>query len=174
MNYAISNANIADATALYKLESDCFSAIDIFSKRQFLRLLKSPTCKILVIRGADGSILAEIIGLLRHFSIPSGRIYKLAVHPTIRGNGLGRKLIAAMESEFEKAGMCRVVAEVRVSNTPSAALFRACGYQVVGMLPNYYADGEDGIKFSKILAQSNDNTAIFNKISDTEITTPFP
>jgi ribosomal-protein-alanine N-acetyltransferase len=145
-------ARPGDAAALRQLELDCFTAVDVFSVRQFRRLLASPTCRILVVRGAGGTLVAEIVGLLRHFSIPSGRIYKVAVHPSAQGQGLGRRLIAAMEAEFRRAGMVAAVAEVRVSNTGSRALFEACGYQAGERLPRYYADGEDGVKYRKVLA----------------------
>lgn len=96
-------------------------------------------------------ILAEIIGLLRHFTIPSGRIYKVAVHPSAQGQGLGSRLIEAMEAEFLAAGMVKSFAEIRQGNCHSWALFQKHGYVPLRKLPRYYADGEDGVKFGKSL-----------------------
>jgi len=150
-NHEISLARQGDDKYLHRLEEDCFSPVDIFRPAQFRYLLGSPSCRILVIREDGGRVLAELVGLFRHFSIPSGRIYKIAVHPSLRGQGWGGRLIEAMEVEFIKAGMVKAFAEIRESNKKSWAMFEKNGYFVIRKLPGYYVDGEVGVKFRKIL-----------------------
>jgi ribosomal protein S18 acetylase RimI-like enzyme len=147
-------ASPADAAALHAFEKRCFpNPVDVFSVPRLAYLLRSPTAKTLVIRASTGRdrLVGAVIGLLRHFRVPSGRIYKIGIDPRQQSKGYATALLAAMETCFRKAGMRKVCAEVRVSNQASQALFAKNGYSKTSILPRYYDDGEDGVKFWKSL-----------------------
>lgn len=154
ISHRIVAARKADGPALRRLEEACFAAEDVFKPRQVRYLLGSPTCRVLVVRDPEKGILAEVVALLRHSSIPSGRIYKIAVHPSAQGRGLARRLLAAAERLFRRQGMRLSVAEVRTGNAGSRALFEHCGYVAGETLPAYYPNGEDGLKYRKPLVGS--------------------
>ena len=137
-----------DWKGFWELDKRCFPAVDVFKPRQIRYILNSKTCKSFVIRSGN-QIIASIIGLIRGFRIPSGRIYKVAVDQRLRGQGCASKLIRRMEGEFRKCGLRKSCAEVRMSNHASRNLFIKNGYRPVQTLPRYYADGEDGLKFWK-------------------------
>ncbi len=142
----------SDGPAIIALERELFLSVDVFKPAQIGRLLRSPTCRCLVVRDADGTIRAEIVGLLRRFrGAPSGRIYKIAVHRNLQGTGAAGLLLAAMEDIFRREGMQAVCAEARVGNTASIRFFEKHGYRVTKPLPRYYPDGEDGSKLWKTL-----------------------
>lgn len=151
--HAVREAEPRDAEAINELERRCYPPEDVFSPKRIRFLLKSRTCLALVIRGPHREILANVIGLLRHFpKIPSGRVYKITIDPSLRGLGLATRLIKTMEGRFKRAGMMRVCAEVRESNRPSRKLFEGCGYVATNSLQRYYPDGENGTKYWKTLA----------------------
>ena len=143
----IVEASTKDLDALHRFEQLCFThPVDVFNRRQLRRLITSATSITLVVKeGPD--VIAEVIGLLRHFTIPSGRVYKIAVHPKLRGEGMGSRLIKAIERRFRQAGMVRSCAEVRVSNMASRNMFEKNGYEFTCILKPYYLDGEDGTKY---------------------------
>ncbi|HOY65542.1 MAG TPA: GNAT family N-acetyltransferase [Candidatus Ozemobacteraceae bacterium] len=145
-------ARKTDGPAIITLERELFSSVDVFKPAQLSRLLRVPSCRVLVMRSADGELVAEVVGLMRRFrGRSSGRIYKIAVHRSLWGIGAAGRLLEAMESVFRREGMQAVCAEARVGNTASRHFFEKHGYRMTNALPRYYADGEDGCKFWKNL-----------------------
>lgn len=60
---------------------------------------------------------------------PLVNIHDIAVSPAARGQGVGRKLLAAVEADARELGCCRVTLEVRSDNTRAAGLYRSVGFQ---------------------------------------------
>ena len=150
MNEKIVPAKPGDGKAIIALERRCFPAEDVFNFIQIKRLLRSQSCEIFVIRN-NGNIVASIIGLFRNFRIPSGRIYKIAVDDSMRGKGIGSRLLSWMEKRCLKKKIHKCCAETRLSNHASRKLFEKNGYQAKKVLPRYYPNGEDGVKLWKNL-----------------------
>ena len=145
-------ATIADVEDLNEFEKKCFPhEADHFPRRNLRHLIVSPTSKTLLLRNKKGEIIAEVIGLLRHFKIPSGRVYKIGVHPSLQKQGVGSALIIAIESWFIKKGMKRTCAEIRKSNKASRAMFERNGYEFQKEISGYYVGGEAAIKYWKTL-----------------------
>ena len=55
-------------------------------------------------------------------------IHDLAVLPRWRGQGIGRRLLRAVEAAARARGYCKVTLEVRADNGPAMALYRRFGY----------------------------------------------
>jgi ribosomal protein S18 acetylase RimI-like enzyme len=141
-----------DVNDLFAFEKICFEhAADQFPKRNLLHLIESPTSKTVILRDEDGKIFATATGLVRHFKIPSGRIYKIGVLPGMKKRGIGTFLIKTMEDWFKEVGMKKVCAEVRESNTPSRRMFEKNGYCETKTIIWYYAGGENAVKYWKSL-----------------------
>lgn len=73
-------------------------------------------------------------------------VLNVATSPEARRRGVGRALME-QASEHGRRRACRLVTlEVRRSNLPAQALYRAMGFRQVGVRPRYYAEeGEDAI-----------------------------
>lgn len=54
-------------------------------------------------------------------------VHDLAVLPAWRGQGIGRRLLRAVEDEASSRGYCKVTLEVRADN-PAQGLYRRLGY----------------------------------------------
>ena len=63
-------------------------------------------------------------------------VAKLMVHPDARREGLGRALMAAIEAVARREERSLLVLDTR-DGDPSNALYRALGYQEVGLIPGY-------------------------------------
>lgn len=50
-----------------------------------------------------------------------------------RREGVGRTLLEALSARAEEAGRYKLIGKIFTSNEPSVALFRACGYEEVGV-----------------------------------------
>ncbi|MBC7251936.1 MAG: ribosomal protein S18-alanine N-acetyltransferase [Anaerolineae bacterium] len=78
--------------------------------------------------------------------IDEAHIGTLAVHPHWRRRGLGSLLLAALLDKAVEKGAIVATLEVRVSNIAAQNLYRAFGFEQVGLRPGYYQDnGEDAL-----------------------------
>jgi N6-L-threonylcarbamoyladenine synthase len=70
----------------------------------------------------------------------------LAVEESSRSRGIGRALLWALAREAVRLGTARLALEVRPSNAEALALYRSCGFDVVGRRIGYYPEtGEDAL-----------------------------
>jgi [ribosomal protein S18]-alanine N-acetyltransferase len=71
-------------------------------------------------------------------------LMNIAVDPSARRRGLGRRLLDAM---LERAGPdASYTLEVRTSNAPAISLYESFGFRAAGTRPRYYQDtGEDAL-----------------------------
>jgi len=60
---------------------------------------------------------------------PLLNIHDIAVSPAARGQGIGRKLLAAVEAEARALGCCKVTLEVRSDNVRAMGLYQSVGFK---------------------------------------------
>ncbi|MBI1362292.1 MAG: GNAT family N-acetyltransferase [Alphaproteobacteria bacterium] len=58
-----------------------------------------------------------------------GLVCGVAVHPSARGNGLARLLLAKLDEEMRAAGLTHAFLEVVSSNAAAVGLYQSLGYQ---------------------------------------------
>jgi [ribosomal protein S18]-alanine N-acetyltransferase len=68
-----------------------------------------------------------------------GRILTLDILPEARRFGLGSTLMLACEERLRSGGCSAVYLETAVNNDAALRLYRKLGYEVVSILPEYYA-----------------------------------
>ena len=73
-------------------------------------------------------IAACFIGFSTFAARPLLNLHDLAVIPAYRGQGVGRRLLAAVEEVARKRGCCKVTLEVLEANHPARKLYEAMGY----------------------------------------------
>lgn len=146
------SAKPSDLDGLIEFEKVCFSNLpDRFSRKNLRHLMTSKTCKTILIKNKSQEIVGEVIGLLRHFKIPSGRVYKIATHPKLRTKGVGSELLRRIEQWFIKQEMIKSCAEVRITNKASRGMFEKNHYKHTNTIAKYYEGGEDMTKYWKKL-----------------------
>src|SRR5690554_7897018 len=89
-----------DLDALVQLEQRCFSE-DRISRRRFKRFLDMPRDRLIVAQ--KESELVRYCLVLMNAATRLGRIYAIAVRPSVRGRGLGEKLVREPEEEAVEA-----------------------------------------------------------------------
>lgn len=60
---------------------------------------------------------------------PLLNVHDLVVHPAYRNRGVGRALLAAVESAARERQCCRVTLEVRADNAAAQHLYRSVGFR---------------------------------------------
>jgi GNAT superfamily N-acetyltransferase len=80
-------------------------------------------------------------------------LYWIAVHDSLRGRGLGRKLLEAAETRVAGMDGNRVYIETssRPLYEPTRIFYEKCGYAQEARLADFYAPGDDKIIFSRRL-----------------------
>lgn len=107
------------------------------------KALESPY-RILLIAEIDQKIIGTV--QLDMASRPNGshraEIAKLIVHTSHRGQGIGRALMNAIETEARRAGRTTLILDTREGD-PSELLYSKIGYTRAGTIPEY-ARNADG------------------------------
>lgn len=85
---------------------------------------------------------------------PQAELETIAVAPDKQRQGLGQNLFWALTVELKAAGAVELLLEVRASNQPALAFYRALGFVQTGLRPAYYADPtEDAVLMSLALPE---------------------
>ena len=86
-------------------------------------------------------------------------INNLAVHPELRGRGLGIQMLEATIAEAQRLGAESLALEVRRSNIAAQRLYTRAGFRENGIRKSYYAQPvEDALMLIKTLQKSQLNT----------------
>ena len=136
--YAITDAGRAELAArreeLAAIETDVTDSVrrlaDEVRDRVIAGLAATPGAfSVLARQGGDVAGFANCLtGFSTFAAKPVINIHDFGVMPGHRGRGIGRKLLAAIESEAKKRGACKVTLEVLSGNEPARALYRSCGF----------------------------------------------
>lgn len=73
--------------------------------------------------------------------VDEAHLMNICVHPDMRGCGAGRYLLRRAIAEAVRAGMSRMLLEVRESNETAARLYEREGFEEIGRRPGYYPAG---------------------------------
>lgn len=133
---------------LAEIEQLCFAVP--WSKKQLLEELENPLGSYFV-AVEDGRVLGYIGS---QTVIDETCVMNVAVRPDCRGRGLGSLLMEALVKDCLEKGSRLLTLEVRVSNEPALALYRAFGFQQVGLRKGYYEKPrEDAIIMTKFFQE---------------------
>jgi len=156
----IRKAKSGDIAAVMAIETENFGC-DAFSEDQFRHALKSGNAVFAIAEiYAPGEKTAEIssyaIGYIRTVKTRTGknkcgRLYSIAVSKKYQGRSLGTKLLTHIEKELCAKKCRKIYLEVKKGNTPAISMYEKFGYAPRALIPNYYNDGADAIKFVKEL-----------------------
>ena len=146
-------ATLEDLPALVALENRCHShpwsegglrdAICPAAGHGAVLVLRGPAPPAEATRGIRAYCALQIFSGEAH-------VHNLAVIPEVRGQGLGRRLLALTLDIAAHRGARVVQLEVRAGNAAARALYRALGFQEVGLRRSYYsAPAEDAILLSR-------------------------
>jgi len=130
-----------DIDRILKLEQNIF--IDPWSKPAFQTLIENQKYCLDIVGIIDNKIIAYAIS---QFVFDDLHIYNLAVDSIYRGKGYGKTLVWLM---IEIALRCDIKVcnlEVRRSNFSAISLYQQFGFQIVGVLKQYYTkENEDAL-----------------------------
>ena len=152
-DFRIRRMTMEDLEAVMEIEVNCFQSP--WSRNAFTRELKEnflATYLVMEHLWDDGKRIFAYGG---YWFIKSDiHITNIAVHPNYQGIGAGRMMLNALLEHARGRDAKRVTLEVRQSNEPAKTLYRAMGFKILGVRPNYYQDNnEDAVIMYKVISE---------------------
>src|SRR5574344_359784 len=134
----VKKATSTDLDAVVAIENDCF-ADDRFSRRQLGYLITKAQGACFII-SQNNSVKAYISVIYKN-NTSNLRIYSIAVLPEARGRGFGQMLIDKSKTLAREQHCSKITLEVKTTNAGALALYKKNGFQINGIITNYYHDG---------------------------------
>lgn len=69
-------------------------------------------------------------------------LLNITIDPALRRNGIGSRIMQAIEGIATQQKMGRIILEVRPSNIPAVKLYEHMGYTIIGVRKEYYPADE--------------------------------
>lgn len=155
MEWRLRRAGIGDLEAVMRLERDTFPS-DAWSPRTMVRELGDPAGHYLVAEGGNGAV-EGYAGVLAPVGAEDADIQTVAVAEGARRRGLGRALVSALLAEAARRGAVRVFLEVRADNEGAQRLYRALGFEQIGVRRGYYQpDDVDAVVMRRGMAEAGE------------------
>ncbi|MFC5136237.1 MULTISPECIES: ribosomal protein S18-alanine N-acetyltransferase [Haloferacaceae] len=139
----------ADLLAVLRIERECFS--DPWPYDAFERLVDEPT---FLVAEREGAVVGYLVAdVTPNAGRDIGHVKDLAVHPDVRGEGIGRALLRAGLARLRTVGAAVAKLEVREGNDPARSLYATEGFEPIRRASRYYRDGEDALVLVVDLAE---------------------
>ncbi|MCF6157557.1 MAG: GNAT family N-acetyltransferase [wastewater metagenome] len=138
---------VCDVDSILKLETISFIRIEEqFSRKQIQRLITNPRA-VVVVTVSNDRVVGWAAGLIRrHLRSISGRLCAIAVHPDVRGKGIGKQMVRHIIHSLTELGARRIYLEVNAKNRGAIHLYHKLGFADREYLEDYYGRGYHGIR----------------------------
>ena len=143
-------ASPSDVPTLVALEQHCFTT-DRLSSRSFQWMVSRAHGQLLVADN-DGQLLGYGL-VLFHRGTSLARLYSIAIAEHARGLGLGKQLLARIETIAVEHDCAYLRLEVRTDNPGALALYERNGYRRFAQVNDYYADHTPALRLEKTLVR---------------------
>ena len=130
----MNESHVVQVAALEKL---CFS--DPWSEASITSELENPL-SLWLIAEEDGAVCGYVGS---QTVLDETDMMNIAVHPDCRRKGIAAALIAELVSRLKARGSRILRLEVRESNLPAIALYKAMGFTQLGLRKNYYRNPKE-------------------------------
>ncbi len=144
----VRDADLRDLDGLMRIEEECFGA-ERFSPETVRSFIERDDTFVLV-AVEDDRIIGSSMCMVSD-ERGEGRVASVAVLPSSRRKGIGAKLLEGCEKEFMKRGLTIAELEVDVENEPAIKLYLSKGYDVRGLIEDFYGAGRDAYAMARSL-----------------------
>lgn len=122
-----------DIERIAAIEAAAFS--QPWSRESFAELVVTPFARMFVAVHEPDTVVGYAVIYL---AADESELANLAVAPSYRGRGVGRRLLRAAMSEAATRGAQSMYLEVRASNFAAQSLYGSAGFVAVGRRQRYY------------------------------------
>lgn len=83
--------------------------------------------------------------------LDQGELANIAIHPELRGRGLGARLLGTVVETCRERGVTSLYLEVRDSNAAALTLYERFGFREVGRRRGYYRDPQEDARVMELV-----------------------
>jgi GNAT superfamily N-acetyltransferase len=91
-------------------------------------------------------------GAVRRLDSETAELKRMYVDPVVRGRGIGRAIVEALEREARVLGLTRIVLETGTRLAPAMKLYQAMGYTSIPLFGEYLSSQDTSVCFGKSLS----------------------
>ncbi|MFT3775730.1 MAG: GNAT family N-acetyltransferase [Minicystis sp.] len=88
-------------------------------------------------------------GAVRLLDAATAELKRMYVDPALRGTGIGRRLVEALEDEARRLGATRIVLETGTRQDAALALYARCGFERIPLYGEYLLSPDTSICLGK-------------------------
>lgn len=140
-------AGIEDLPILQQIEITCFQE-ERYSAEDLAAILEEDGFET-ILADADGPIGSAIVNYRQE--LIAAQLVSLAVLPQYRGQGIAHALLVEAEGRVRARGARKMVLQVEVINVPAMNLYLHHGFNIEGVIGDYYGSGRDAFFMIKVL-----------------------
>ena len=164
MRTTIRKSTPADISFLEKLETNCFPKFQQSSTRSIRYSISSPFQKVVIAETKEGKNRKPVGSAVLYLYTKTLRIFSIAVLPEMQGAGIGRQLLNYAVDVARTAKINRITLEVRKSDEKVVRFYRNAGFSFVEELPDYYMEGENGLRMERQIDETVEKQNLSNII----------
>lgn len=131
------DGSFSDAAALATLDAVCFPPAERWSENLWSEQLAEASHWTHTLHVDDELAAAITISVV----FDTAELFRVMVHPSYRGHGLARRLVAAALGESANRGAERMLLEVRADNAAAIGLYLSLGFRQITQRRDYYGPG---------------------------------
>jgi len=155
-------ADEKDIPELLRIEDECFGK-EKFSQEIVRAFIVRNDAFTVVAQDDLRSRLVGSATCLVSEGTGEGRIASIAVLRHLREQGIGSGLLAECEKTLGNYRLAKYVLEVETTNIPAIALYLHRGYEITGLLKEYYGLGRDAYTMEKKLVRIRRKLAVMTE-----------
>jgi GNAT superfamily N-acetyltransferase len=99
-------------------------------------------------------------GAVRLLDPATAELKRMYVEPERRGEGIGRKLVEALEAEARRLGAGRVLLETGTRQTAALALYVRCGFTPIPLYGEYCLSPATSVCLGKVLDRGPNRSGV--------------
>lgn len=138
----------SDIGALDSLNREVFSESDRFDRARLRYFVTKARGFVLLATPAQSRCPAlGLVVVLQRGQV--ARLHALGVVPAHRRHGIGTELLGQALRIAGKRGAEVALCDTRATNVASQVMLKRAGFAELALVPNFYADGEASLRFSR-------------------------
>ncbi len=124
---------------IYYIEENCFA--EPWTRKMLESELKNSLC-VLTAETCGEKLCGFALGRV---VADEAELFKIAVLPEYRRQGIAEKLLISLHKEMKERGAKTCFLEVRAKNAPALALYKKLGYEKIRVISRYYPDDDAAV-----------------------------